>query len=112
VKTSQLTIAICCACFALTAFAQVPPSGTGLTANPVFEKNCEKCHGKTAKGRRFGGPSLISPKTAGMSGEQLHNTIANGKGHIPKFRMPKFRSKLSSDEINGLVRQIQALNGR
>lgn len=109
-KTHPLTIAVCSAFFALAAFAQAPPSGTGLTANPVFEKNCEKCHGKTAKGRRFGGPSLISPKTAGMSGEQLHSTIANGKGHIPKFHMPKFRSKLSPEEIDTLVRQIRAMN--
>src|SRR5689334_810030 len=103
VKTYQFAIAICTVFVALPAFAQTPPSGTGLTANPVFEKDCARCHGKTARGRRFGGPSLTSTKAAGMSTEQLHNIITNGKGHIPKFHMPKFRSKLSSDEIDALV---------
>jgi mono/diheme cytochrome c family protein len=33
--------------------------------------------------------------------------IANGKG-----RMPKFASKLTPEEIDALVRQVQTLNGK
>ena len=92
------------------ALGQTPPSDARLTANPVYQKNCAKCHGKTAEGHRFAGPSLTSPKIASISTDELRNTIANGKGHVPKFRMPEFGSKLTSAEINALVEQIQALN--
>jgi mono/diheme cytochrome c family protein len=88
-----------------TIFSQTPPTDAGLLANPVYVKSCAKCHGKTAEGRHFGGPALISAKTAASSTEDLHNLIANGKGH-----MPKFADKLTAEEIDTLVRQIQALS--
>jgi mono/diheme cytochrome c family protein len=85
--------------------SQTVPSDTGLTGNPVYKEHCAKCHGKTAEGRHFGGPSLVSEKVAGASAEDLHNFIVNGKGH-----MPKFGGKLTGEQIDVLVRQIQALN--
>jgi mono/diheme cytochrome c family protein len=81
------------------------PSDAGLTANPVYEKNCAKCHGKTAQGRHFGGPPLISEKAAATSADDLSYIINNGKG-----RMPKYASKLTSEEISILVKQIQTRN--
>jgi mono/diheme cytochrome c family protein len=103
--TSRLTIIVCSLSFAFAeAVAQIPTSDSILTANPVFQKNCAKCHGKTAEGRHFGGPSLISDKTLSASTEDLSNIIANGQG-----RMPKYAGKLTSDEIDTLVRQIKAL---
>jgi mono/diheme cytochrome c family protein len=105
-KTCKPSIIFCFFLFALTAaFAANPPADTALTSNPVYEKNCAKCHGKSAEGRHFGGPSLISEKTAASSSEDLHNIINNGKGH-----MPKFAGKLSAEEIGALVQQIQASN--
>jgi mono/diheme cytochrome c family protein len=103
-KISGLTIAVC-SLFLLVARvpAQAPPSEASLTANPVFQKNCAKCHGKTAAGRHFGGPSLTSDKAA--SPDDLRNIISNGKGH-----MPKYGGKLSSEEIDTLVQQIKLLN--
>jgi mono/diheme cytochrome c family protein len=107
-KTHLLTIALCSVFLtAAMALGQSPSSGAGLGENPVFKKNCAKCHGKAAKGRHFGGPSLISGKTAVASAKDLSNIITNGKGH-----MPKFKGKLSAEEIDTLVRQIQALNGK
>jgi mono/diheme cytochrome c family protein len=88
-----------------THFAQTSPADAGLLANHAYIKNCAKCHGKTAEGRHFGGPSLLSEKTAATSTEDLRNIIVNGKGH-----MPKFAGKLTPEEIDTLVRQIQALN--
>jgi mono/diheme cytochrome c family protein len=85
--------------------AQTPPPDASLTANPVYEKNCAKCHGKTAEGHHFGGPALSSEKAAAASADDLRNIITNGKGH-----MPKYADKLSSDEIATLVKQIQAIN--
>jgi len=73
--------------------------------NPAYTKNCAKCHGQTAEGRRFGGPSLISEKIAAASADNLRDIIASGKGH-----MPKFADKLTSGEIDMLVKQVQALN--
>lgn len=86
------------------ASAQTPPPDTNLTANSVYRKSCAKCHGKTAGGRMIGGPALISDKAADMSADDMHNMIANGKGH-----MPKFAGKLTPDEIDTLVQQIKAL---
>jgi mono/diheme cytochrome c family protein len=87
------------------AFARTPQSETNLTSNPVYEKNCAKCHGKTAAGRHFAGPPLISEKAAAASPDELRNIITNGKG-----RMPKFTAKLTAEEIDLLVQQIQSLN--
>jgi mono/diheme cytochrome c family protein len=105
-KTSRLSIAVCSLTlsFALTAVsAQTPSPDAGLTANPVFQKNCARCHGKTAEGRHFGGPSLISDKTVATSADDLRNIINNGKG-----RMPKYASKLTPEEVDTLVQQIKA----
>ena len=107
-KTYPLTIAMCAGSFVVTAaFAQTPSSGTKLTENPVYKKECAKCHGKTAEGRHFGGPSLVSDKSVAASVEDLRNIIANGKG-----RMPKYAGKLTPEEIDSLVQQIRALNGK
>lgn len=101
--TSRLTMIACFLSFAFAgAVAQTPTPDSILTANPVYQKNCAKCHGKTAEGRHFGGPSLISDNA---SSEELRNTIANGHGH-----MPKYAGKLSSEEIDTLVQQIKAPN--
>lgn len=105
-KTSRLTIAVCSLLFVLTtASAQTPSADTTLITNPVFQTYCAKCHGKTADGRHFGGPSLLSDKTTAASTEDLHSIISNGKGH-----MPKFNGKLTSKEIDTLVQQIKTLS--
>jgi len=96
--------------FALNAQSEESPSsGTTLTANPVFVKACARCHGKTGEGRgiagHFGGPPLKSDKVASASADDLRKIINNGKGH-----MPSYSSKLTSDEIDTLVQQVQAFN--
>ncbi len=101
-KISQLIATACLSCALTTAFAQAPPDAT-LTSNPVFEKNCAKCHGKSAEGRHFGGPSLVSEKTIATPADDLRTIITNGKGH-----MPKYSGKLSAEEIDTLVQQIRA----
>jgi mono/diheme cytochrome c family protein len=78
-----------------------------LAANPIFEKQCAKCHGKTAEGRHFGGPSLVSGKSTSLSEEELRNIISNGKG-----RMPKYAGKLKPEEIDTLVYQITEARGK
>ena len=104
-KTLQLAIAMLFLFFVVSAFSQTQPSDTTLTANPVFLNHCAKCHGQTAEGRHFRGPSLISQKVAAASPDDLRHIVTNGKGH-----MPKYKGKLTSDEIDTLVQQIKALN--
>ena len=105
-KTFSLSITVCFLFFALTVVsAQTPTSDASLTTNPVYQKNCASCHGKTAEGRHFGGPSLVSEKATASSSDELRTIITNGKG-----RMPKYGSKLTPEEIDTLVQQITALN--
>ena len=85
--------------------AQTSTAEGTLTENPVFQQNCAKCHGKTAEGRHFAGPSLVSEKTSAVSADDLRNIIANGK-----HRMPTFAGKLTSEEINTLIEQIKSSN--
>jgi mono/diheme cytochrome c family protein len=104
-KASRLTISVSSLLFALTAAAaQTPPAAT-LTESAVFQKNCAKCHGKTAEGRHFAGPSLVTEKTMSASADELRDIITNGKHH-----MPKFAGKLTPEEINTLVDQIKTSN--
>ncbi|HET7889879.1 MAG TPA: cytochrome c [Candidatus Sulfotelmatobacter sp.] len=87
---------------AVAAAAQAPPANGSLVENPIYKKDCAKCHGKTGEGRHFAGPSLLSEKAAAGSNEELRSIIANGKHH-----MPKFEGKLTAEEIDTLVRQIK-----
>jgi mono/diheme cytochrome c family protein len=95
-------IAVLCA-----PLASGQTASSELTNNPLFHKQCAKCHGKTAEGRHFGGPSLVSGKSVSMSDEELRNMITNGKG-----RMPKYSGKLSPQEVDMLVRQIKRARKR
>ena len=105
-KTSRHAIAAYSVLVAFTAVsAQTPLPVATLTANPIFQKHCAKCHGKTAEGRHFGGPSLISEKTAATSADDLRNIITTGNG-----RMPIFAGKLTAEEIETLAIQVKILN--
>jgi mono/diheme cytochrome c family protein len=96
---------VCCLLVApVVLFAQTSSPENTLTANPIFQQNCAKCHGKTAEGRHFGGPSLVSEKVVDTSADDLRNIISNGK-----HRMPKFEGKLTPEEIETLVQQIRML---
>jgi mono/diheme cytochrome c family protein len=48
---------------------------------------------------------LVSEKVASASADDLRSMITSGKG-----RMPKYAGKLTPDEIDTLVKQIEALN--
>ena len=106
VKMSRFILSACCLMVALSAMdLQAGAADTALSENPVFQKSCAKCHGKTAEGRHFGGPSLASEKAQAASEEELISIITNGKGH-----MPKYGGKLSEADIRTLVEQIRGLS--
>ncbi|MGB8580231.1 MAG: cytochrome c [Candidatus Sulfotelmatobacter sp.] len=104
-KTIGFKFVVCCLLAAPVGLSAQTSSAEGLAANPVFQQNCAKCHGKTAEGRHFGGPSLVSEKVTDTSADDLRNIISNGK-----HRMPKFEGKLTPEEINRLVEQIRMLS--
>lgn len=87
----------------LAALAQGTATSTSLREDPVFHKNCAKCHGKDGDGRFMGGPSLLSDKTKSLSAEDLRSLIMNGKG-----RMPAFAGKLTPEALDTLVAEIKA----
>ena len=100
---SLLFSAFCCLLCAPSLLAAQSSSADSLTANPVFQNNCAKCHGKSAGGRFMAGPSLVSEKVTSAAADGLRDVITNGKG-----RMPKFSGKLSPAEIDTLVQQIKS----
>ncbi len=99
-----LILSLCLCCTLAEAADQDTHSGL-LTSNPVYQKNCAKCHGKTAEGRHFGGPPLISEKVSSAAIDDLRTIINNGKRH-----MPKFAGKLTPAEVDELLMQIKAAN--
>jgi mono/diheme cytochrome c family protein len=100
----NLFLIYCVSLIAVPLMAQSTEANATLTGSPVYQSKCAKCHGKTAEGRHFGGPTLAPEKTRDMSNDDLRNIIANGKGH-----MPKYSGKLSDAEIDTLVQQIKSL---
>lgn len=101
-KIAQLLLVSVLLCV-FAAAEDEPPKTSTLTTNPVYRQNCAKCHGETAEGRHFRGPSLVSAKAAAVSADDLRNIITKGKGH-----MPKFGGKLTASDIDALVEQIKA----
>lgn len=99
----KLCVSLCFLSLLVVAGPVSAQNSGSLTSNPVFEKNCAKCHGKTGEGRHFGGPSLVSEDARKMPADELRAIITNGK-----HRMPKYAGKLTAEEIDTLVTQIKA----
>ncbi len=71
------------------------------TGKEIFEKNCAKCHGKDGTKRLLGAKNLqISVLTA----TENYEIIANGKG-----KMPSWKEKLSTEQINQVIEYLAIL---
>jgi mono/diheme cytochrome c family protein len=75
----------------------------------TFEAHCAACHapngsGDTVVGKSAKIPDLRSPAVQSLPDAQLADVIANGKG-----LMPPFKSSLSKDEIDALVKHVHQL---
>jgi mono/diheme cytochrome c family protein len=75
----------------------------------TFEVHCATCHGQdgsgnTAVGKSIKIPDLHSAEVQSQPDAQLAEIIANGKG-----AMPGFKSNLSKDEIDALVKHVRQL---
>jgi len=75
-----------------------------LAANPDFKAKCAVCHGASGEGKAALKTAPLKD-SAGKSADELTATITKGKP--PK--MPAFESKLSADQIKGLVADIKSL---
>jgi len=71
-----------------------------IDAKKIFSKKCKMCH---KLDRKKVGPAF---KDMNKDPEVLLTTIRNGRK-----MMPKFKKKLSSDEIDAMVSFIQAQQG-
>jgi len=73
-------------------------------AAATYKAKCAMCHGVDGKGGKMGTKDFASADIQSQSDAQLAETISKGKP--PK--MPAYGTKLSADEIKGLVAQIRS----
>ncbi len=78
-------------------------------ARATFKKNCSVCHGedgkgglRTIEGQKLKVPNLTGGHSLNHPDEDFVKQITNGGDG-----MPKFKDKLSREEINSLVRFIR-----
>ena len=85
-------------------------STSALAGGPeTFKAKCVMCHGadgsgNTAMGKKFGLKDLGSAEVQKMTDAQLTEIITKGKD-----KMPEYGTKLSADDIKGLVAFIRTL---
>jgi mono/diheme cytochrome c family protein len=85
-------------------------SGNSAGAETIYRTKCSGCHGAsgtgdTDLGRTLKVPDLRSPEVQKVSRAELADVIANGKNG----RMPPFKSSLTPEQIQALVRYIHKL---
>ena len=78
------------------------------SAASLYKTNCASCHGPDGRGSAVGkslhAADFHSPQVQQQSDEQLAAVIAQGRGN-----MPPFGSRLSKDQIDGLVKYLRTL---
>ena len=110
--TSVLTVTLV---WLLVGSATVAVAASASGNDPgvsTFEEHCATCHapngsGDTVVGKSAKIPDLRSPAVQTQPDTQLADSIANGKG-----LMPGFKSSLSKDEIDALVKHVHQLAGK
>jgi len=110
-KGSALTIALL-AILGLLGSVRAGAAAAASGNDPgqsTFEAHCATCHapdgsGNSAVGKSMKIPDLHSAEVQKLSDAQLADVIANGKG-----LMPGFKSNLSKDEIDALVKHVHQL---
>jgi mono/diheme cytochrome c family protein len=107
--TSVLTVTLV---WLLVGSATVAVAASASGNDPgqsTFEVHCATCHapngsGDTVVGKSAKIPDLRSPAVQSQPDTQLAGVIANGRG-----LMPGFKSSLSNDEIDALVKHVYQL---
>jgi cytochrome c6 len=85
----------------LPAMAQDSPEA-------LYKSKCQVCHGADGKGtpagQKMGVRDFNSPEVAKQTDAQMIELTKKGKG-----KMPAFESKLTDDQIKGLIKFIRTL---
>jgi mono/diheme cytochrome c family protein len=89
---------------ALTAFALTAAADDTAA---LYKSKCAMCHGATGAGdtpmgKKLALKSLASPEVQKNSDAKLVETIAKGRG-----KMPKFEGKLSNEQMKQLVSVVR-----
>ena len=103
----------CVARYAVPALAVLFLLAAPLSAQDapaLYKSKCAACRGPDGTGNvptgiALGVTDLTSSDVQKQTDAQLTDTIANGKGK----KMPAYKSKLTDDQIKGLVGYIRAL---
>ena len=84
------------------------PGQDSAAVAATFRAKCVMCHGEDGAGSDVGKsmnvPDLRSDTVQKLSDDELVQVISNGKAG-----MPSFKSSLSADQIQGLVKHIRTL---
>ena len=81
---------------------------SGNSAAALYKTSCASCHGPDGRGSAIGkslhAADFHSSQVQQQSDEQLAAVIAQGRGN-----MPPFGTRLSKDQIDGLVKYLRTL---
>jgi mono/diheme cytochrome c family protein len=97
----------------VTAFATA--AGDGTSGQKLFESKCTQCHGKDAKGAEkmakvlkvdLTAVDLTGADASKLTAEEMAKTVSGGKK-----KMPKFKGKLTDDQIKQVVAYVKSLQG-
>jgi len=93
--------------------ADAPAAAPTIDAKQLYDKNCKNCHGadgkaQTKMGKKYEIDSFADADwQAKHSDEKIREVIANGK---PKTKMKAYKSKLSAEQIDALVKYVRTFN--
>jgi len=107
--TSVLTVTLVWLLVGSATVAVAAAASGNDPGQSTFEVHCATCHapngsGDTVVGKSMKIPDLRAPEVQRQPDAQLADVIANGKGP-----MPGFKSNLSKDEIDALVKHVHQL---
>jgi mono/diheme cytochrome c family protein len=94
---------------AAVALAVAAPASAQTGRSENFQTYCAVCHGddgraQTEKGKEKGARDFTNKKwQQSVSDERLENSVTKGRG-----KMPSFKTKLSADEIQALVKEVRS----
>jgi cytochrome c6 len=79
------------------------------SAADVFKAKCATCHGADGKGDTAMGKSMKVKDLGGADVQAMSDADLNGAIAKGKKPMPAYEGKLTTDQINDLVKYIRAL---
>jgi mono/diheme cytochrome c family protein len=97
--------------FALAIMVAVAQADA-VKGGEVYKAKCASCHGaggegETAAGKTLKVKDLASPEIQNQHDSELKTFLENGKG-----KMPAYKGKLTSEQIENLIQYIRVLKKR